>query len=377
MPRFQLIARQPLAVAIEQSDAHPRPLYPDCDLPVIAARTIHTEPAAMVAYGGTLIGIDFETEDDDLVRATGTGLRTIEGYLAALSLVSGVPFGSNSPIQIVRTDVAPPIPFLRFLPFEGLAWPTPLPESMLNDASRFLLHWRDLPRGHRLERAATRYRLALGSTEPMEGFQHAYAGLETLEILLAGELGSPAGYETVTGNCDTCGAAYEVKRSVLVGVRGFVRGGLHGEESAVRNSEWKLLSTLRRDLVHSLVDVDELNRRARELLVVVCHYLHDASAHLSHLHELETDTFTLSSFGKWLVIKGEVNLQTAPRLMDFRLLLEADQMTWIEHEHHGLVPEYGLTNTSGGSLTGAPFILAGGFEEASEESLEAIQGEVS
>jgi hypothetical protein len=48
-------------------------------------------------------------------------------------------------------------------------------------------------------------------------------------------------------------------------------------------------------------------------------------------------------------------------------------MRWVEHEEHGLVPEYDLIYQSGGSIEGESFVLADGSGDADEEDLVPIE----
>lgn len=370
MPTYQLLLHQPLAVSIDSTVTQPFPMFPDNRTPAVVMRAVHEDEANRLSEGGTRIGIEFESEEEDLVRAVSQGAALGDDFLAAVCLSSGIPFPSSTPLQIVREGRNSSIEFLRFLPFEGSSWPESLTESTLRDAARIQLHWRDLDGGHRLRRAARRYRRALASRDPLEGFQHAYSGLESIEKPLADEIGIAAGAETVTGTCKSCGASYEYRRTVLAGVRAFVRGQLHVDASEIRSDEWRALNTLRNDLLHGRGDLDDLTAKSRDLMATVCHYLHDASVHLAHVHELETDQFRLARFGKRFVIRGKAHLPSLPPLLQQTLLMDAGPLRWVEDEEYGLVPEHQIVNRAGAPVEGEAFVLEDGFGDRSERDLK-------
>jgi hypothetical protein len=175
--------------------------------------------------------------------------------------------------------------------------------------------------------------------------------------------------------CPRCGKSWEYKATFTAGVSAFVTGSLHRETSTARSKEWRALNDLRNSLLHGRGDLDALLLQAKALMAAACHYLHDASVHLAHQHELEDDEFSLSRFGKWLVVRGEATLEAMPSLLDQTLLLEAEDLRWVSHPDLGVVPEYALANASGGAVEAEPCLLDGTIDDASEDDLVPIRWE--
>ncbi len=89
-------------------------------------------------------------------------------------------------------------------------------------------------------------------------------GLEALESPLATRLGVTVGAEETTGKCSECGFVYTVRKTVLNGVRAYIRGEKHPEvaSSPEREAEWKQINKLRHALFHSLTDVGRDTRES-------------------------------------------------------------------------------------------------------------------
>lgn len=373
MPTYQLLVQQPLAAEVNPAVPQPLALSHD-EKPLVVMRPLHNDETQRLAEGGTRIGLEFESEQSDLLRAAKEGLLLLEDFLSSLSLTSGVPFLANTPLQIVEFDEGDVFRFVRFLPFSVFSWQIPLDSSVFEQAAHLRRHWNELTDGHRARRAARRYRRVLATEDPLDAFQHAFTGLEILEKQLAAELGVPHGSENATAICPECGASFEYKRSALVGVRAFVQGALHADRSEERDKDWTDLSGLRNDLAHGLQDIDQLEGRAEQLLAAAAHYLHDAGVHLGHLHDLETNEFRLHRLGRRLVMMGEARLPAFPSLIDQVIFLDAQPMRFVRHELYGTLPEYALKNNSGGAVEAGSFLLDRSLMDASEQDLRQIEG---
>jgi len=170
---------------------------------------------------------------------------------------------------------------------------------------------------------------------------------------------------------------YERKTTTLVGVRAFITGQIHQlPQSPEREAEWKALSELRAALVHSLRDLREIETKVNEHVAAAFHYLHDASAHLAHLHELEEWGYRLNlPIPLTNVIVGKTGGQKPPSLGEWGPLLEM-RLTWIEHGAHGWIPEYESVNQAGGEIGGEFFYLGKPLNQASEEDLQPANVEI-
>jgi hypothetical protein len=131
-------------------------------------------------------------------------------------------------------------------------------------------------------------------------------GLEALEPPLAELLGVSSGSEEVTGKCASCGVEYTRNRTVLNGVRAYIRGAKHPDpaSSAEREKEWKQINKLRQDIFHSLEDVGKIRAKSYDVLVAAARHLHDAICCLSHTHDLESQTYRMRRGAQQLLSQG-------------------------------------------------------------------------
>lgn len=337
----------------------------------MALRPLHRDQRQQMESGGTRVWLEFEADTQDLVQALYHGIEIVEDALAAIALSAAIPFGRCIPVQLLESvpGVATPR-FLCMVLRQPGRWHTPIRSEDINFLGKAALHWHELDAGERLRRAARRYAQALGEPDSLLAFQLAYTGLEALEKPLAQEMGIPPGVEVVPGTCANCGAQYERKRTVLAGVRAFVRGELHGTPSQQREQEWKRLSDLRVDLVHSLVDPLSVEPRAIELLPAAMHHLHDASVHLAHAHDREQAGYRLPR----LVPIRFLFSGTTPRIPSdpFLPILEVTSIGWAEHPEYHFVPELQVFNHAGTGVESAAFVLKAPLASATEGDLEPM-----
>ena len=334
---YRLIVHQPLAVPIDASVPQPLRFFLDADLPSIRVQTVHEDDLARMQHGGTRLAIDFRAETQDLLEATCAGLEMVHDALAAWSLSAGIPFATCLPVQIADVSSAP-VRFVAFLVAQPALWGAPITDADVRFLQSAALHWRDLRRGARLRRAARRYASALAQADTIDAFEDAYIGLEGLDSPLAREINLTPGGEVVKTKCKKCGHEDEYRRSVLSGVRAFVRGEFHGGIDEARTAEWKALSDLRHDLIHSRVDPADVEATAQTLLPAAMHHLHGASVHLAHEHGRESPAYQMpSGVPIRFLIWG-----TADELPDDPMtpIAVADVARWVEHPGRGRVPEF-------------------------------------
>jgi hypothetical protein len=233
-----------------------------------------------------------------------------------------------------------------------------------------LKHWDHLLKGGRLRRAAALYRRSLQEDDDVFAFQEAYMGLEALEPPLAEQIGVSAGAEETRGKCESCGAEFVRRRTVLNGVRAYIRGAKHPETAAStqREKEWKKINALRQGLFHSLEDFDKLRSEARVVVAAAAHYLHDATCCLSHAHSLETPTFKLLKGAKQLVLKGAVVPGICDAFEECRSILTLKEFGWDPHPKHGFVPRVNLVNNRGTADVGGNFFWVLSPLDAATES---------
>jgi hypothetical protein len=204
-------------------------------------------------------------------------------------------------------------------------------------------HWKGLPTGARLRRAARHYSEAVGSSDPIDSFQTAYAGLEALEKPLALEAHLEPGTEVQTGHCEKCRFEFQRRKTALVGVRALVTGKFHDRESDQTRKEWRTLSDLRHGIVHSLKDDDALEGEAAELRPAICHHLHVACAHLAHLHELEKGEYGIGVV-RTALFEGRLEDIEVLRPMekDCSPIVLSSLLRWSRSPEFGMLPEYSI-----------------------------------
>jgi hypothetical protein len=369
--QYEVLARQPLSVSCDAELLVPFRMIPDQELPLICFTPVHDAPDDQINKGGTLIWVRFAADTTDMVRALHHGMELVQEILAAFAISSGAPFRPAVPLQV--TECAPGLRFIATVSTEALLWNTPLGKRDRDFLNTVALHWRELDSGHRLRRAARRYAEAIGEPAPLIAFHSAYMGLEALESPLAKERGIEPGVEIIPGKCDKCGAEYVRKRTVLAGVRAFIRGELHNNVSSNGEQDWKDLSKLRVKNVHGLADPKALLGKAAELLPAAMHYLHDASAHLGHAHTHESPAFKLVRSGpiEYLVCGGREHHGADPMVP----LVQFESCKWVKHPDHGYVPEMNMNNHAGCGLDAATYRLNKPLPEATQADLIQMRTE--
>src|SRR6266508_204343 len=206
----------------------------------MAVRPEQPDEPTQRALGGSLVSIDFDLPTStDLLRAVHQGVDLVEDFLSAVALVEGATLRAVEPLQMAPADTPPKYTFVGFLPITYNHWDNPALASTLQRVSRLVAHWNGLDTGTRLRRAARHFRQAIGAPYNLTAFQYAYMGLEAMETPLAQAMGIPPGVEESQGKCESCGAVYTRRRTVLSGARAYVHGGIHPDTaSSQRKKEW-------------------------------------------------------------------------------------------------------------------------------------------
>ena len=303
-------------------------------------RPSQTDPNLQRTQGGTLVQLEFDAAESDLLRAASLGSRLTEDVLAGLALVTGEPFGGVSFVHLVDTTVDAATPFVFLLAPRHLHTDRLIDESDISHLRAVLAHWDHLPKGNRLRRAAGLYRRTLLEDDDVSSFQQAYMGLEALEPALAEKIGVTSGSEETKGNCEACGAEFTRRRTVLNGVRAFIRGAKHPDPASTeqREKEWKQINGLRQELFHSLADLEKLSSKCRTVVATAAHYLHDALCCLSHTHDLETATYRLPRGPKQFIMIGAIEPGIQDALEECRPVITLKELGWDSHPKHGFVP---------------------------------------
>jgi hypothetical protein len=331
------------------------------------------DPSLQRELGGADIQIEFESSETDLVRAAALGVSLIEDVLAGLSLVTGVPFDDVALVHLVDITVEASTPFLFLLTPHHAHSDEPVSASSIKHLQSMLAHWDHLPRGGRVRRAARLYWRMLREEDDTVSFQEAYMGLEALEPPLAELLGVPPGAEEVTGQCASCGVEYTRNRTVLNGVRAYMRGAKHPDpaSSAEREKEWKQINKLRQDIFHSLEDIGKIRAKSHNVLVAAAHHLHDAICCLSHTHDLESPTFRMRRGATQLLLKGTVEPGIQDTLEECRPVLTLKEKGWDPHPEHGFVPLFNIVHDGErGDIGGNWFWLRKPLDLASQADLD-------
>jgi hypothetical protein len=319
------------------------------------------------------VQLEFEATETDMVRAASLGRRLIEDVLVGLAVVTGVPFGEVTFVHLVDISLDDATPFLFLLAPRYLHSDKPINDADIAHLQSMLVHWDHLPKGGRLRRAARLYRRCIEEHDDVSSFQEAYMGFEALEPPLAEQIGVSPGSEEVKGKCDSCGAEFTRRRTVLNGVRAYIRGVQHPEPasaSAQREQKWKKINALRHDLFHSLEDFESLRTAARGVVAAAAHYLHDAICCLSHAHSLETPHYVLPKGAKQLLFIGAVEPGIADAIEECRPIVTLKELRWDLHPQHGFVPLANVVHDRAGAEIGGNFFwIAASLDVASESDL--------
>jgi hypothetical protein len=369
------MAHQPVSVTLEEPKVVGlRVSDKDCRFFLVPA---HDDPSAQRTVGGSWIHVEFTDDDPDILRATALGLRIVDDLLSGLSLVTGIDFRDSLPVQIVDITTARDARFMVFLNSDYKHRSTAITAADLGRVQGIIAHWDGLPRGNRLRRAGRLFRQAIGEADEVSAFQASYMGLESLEPLLAELLGVRAGAEEVKGKCEKCGFEYTRMRTMLNGVRSYIRGEYHPDvASPEREEEWKRINKLRQDLFHSLADSEKALGNLKALLPAAMHYLHDAICCLSHAHELESAEFRLARPAPQMVFFGRFRADEIPPLNDWGFVVKAKIDEWHDHPPYGFVPRCQITVDRFTDIEAGPFWLPNPIAIASEDDLQQLGAEM-
>jgi hypothetical protein len=304
--------------------------------------------------------------------AARVGFELIEDFLSSIVVVTGLTFPASTLTLVLRHQdkTGQNCEFLQFLQLPLNHWPRPLDRQAFSAAKQLLAHWDGLETGHRLRRAARQYRDAIGNFDDTAAFQGAYIGLEAMEPPLASIAGLTAGKEEVKGQCDHCKTEFTRYKTMLVGVRAFVLDEVDPKKAqAPRKADWKLMNTLRNELMHGLVDENDIGERANHGLVAALHYLHDAICICSHAKELAHDKYQLARGGIRYAINGRCSLSSLPPLEKFTELIETSSIQWVTHATQGFVPQMSIRTRNIADLEVAVMSLTDSLSFATEDSL--------
>ena len=338
----------------------------------VVFRPSQTEPSLQRTQGGTLIQMEFEAAEPDPLRAASLGCRLTEDVLAGLALVTGEPFGDVTFVHLVDITNNTTTSFVFLLAPRHLHTDRLINGSDISHLRSMLAHWDHLPKGGRLRRAAALYQRALREDDDVSSFQLTYMGLEALEPPLAEQLGVTSGSEETKGNCETCGAEFTRRRTVLNGVRAYIRGATHPDPASTeqREKEWKQINGLRQDLFHSLADIEKLSSKSRTVVAAAAHYLHDALCCLSHAHDLEAATYRLPRSAKHVIMMGTIEPGIQDALEECRPVITLKELGWDRHPKHGFVPRANLVHDrSNADIGGEFFWLTAPLDVATESDL--------
>lgn len=310
----------------------------------IAIRPAHGDLATQRKLGGATLAVEFRKPADyDLIAAARDGFELIEDFLSAITVVSGTTFAPSEIVQVAMLDYdgSGDCHFVQFMPLSVRHWHEQITDDKLTSARKLLAHWDGLDNGHRLRRAARRYRFAAGTMDDVSAFLEAYTGLEAMEKPLAIAMGLMPGAEEKQASCSNCGHQYTYKRTALVGVRALVHRTTDPEKADKEHvADWKLINSLRNDVTHGLVDDSELKDRPLDALIATMHYLHDAICTCSHCPELSSAKYTLARGPAEFVLVGRYSTSEWPALEDWLQILRNPVYEWVSHPAHpDLVPE--------------------------------------
>jgi hypothetical protein len=338
----------------------------------ISIRSESADPAVQRQSGGSLLAIQFSSTEEDMLVAAQLGMSLLEDFLSALALVTGSTFRATEPLQVARiTEAADECDFYIFRRLPISHWGESITEEKVDLVKRILAHWDGLEDGHRLRRAALQYREAIGNLDDAAAFQEAYIGLETLEPPLAKAVGLTPGTEEVDGKCEACGHSYVRKKTSLVGVRAFVLNSLDATTAEKRRvADWKLINKLRNDLMHGLVDPENLKDRPNAALTAAMAHLHNALCTHSHADSLVADVYRLARDGQTYLLCGTYKDPKWPELHEWHTLLELEDFVWVPHAQFGWVPELKFRNNGLKDVEGFVAKLTTPFSTATTESLD-------
>lgn len=341
---YRVMGHQPLSVEMEAQTLECLSIQKTlCN---ISIRSAQIESALQLKSGGSILAIEFEADSTlDLVVAARQGLSLLEDFLSAIALVNGSTFQSTEPLQVACLGGAN-VDRCEFIVFTRLSlkhWSEPITQHTVAKARHLLAHWDGLESGHRLRRAALQYRQAIGNLDDSVAFQEAYIGLESMEPLLARAAGLQPGTEEIKGSCEECGHQFTRKKTSLVGVRAFILNNLDPELAEEgRKDEWKLINTLRNELMHGKVDPEKLSDRPHKALVAAMHHLQTSICLASHAEDIVSDEYLLVRGGQVYLLLGHYEASSWPKLHEWGESIEIADFTWVRHEQYGFVPQISI-----------------------------------
>lgn len=367
--RYRVLGFQPLSVEMEAQTVGPLSIQnTTC---TISIRSMAEDLAQKLEVGGSMLAIEFTSTERGMLVAARRGMSLLEDFLSALALVTGSTFRATEPLQVARIDErADECEFLIFKRLPMSHWALPITQKQINDVRHVLAHWEGLEHGNRLRRAALQYREAIGNRDDTAAFQEAYIGLETLEPPLARAAGLTPGTEEVPGKCEACGHEFVKKRTSLVGVKRFVLNSQDASTAdAGRKADWKLINSLRNDVMHGLVDPEELGERPLKAMLATMAHLHSAICLLSHVPDLVSDAYKLARDSRTYVICASYKEPLWSSLHQWDMILPTRDFTWVRDRRYGYVPQLKFWNDGLKDLEGAISVLGAPFSSATMASL--------
>jgi hypothetical protein len=345
----------------------------------ISIRSAQLNTALQLQAGGSILAIEFESAaTGDLIATARRGLSLLEDFLSALALVAGSTFQTTEPIQVARlsADNGGECEFIIFKRLPMKHWAKPITQETVASAKHLLAHWDGLDMGHRLRRAALQYREAIGNLDDTSAFQEAYIGLESMEPPLAKAAGLQPGTEGVRGSCQSCGHEFTRKKTSLVGLRAFVLDDLDPDSADEdRKADWKLINTLRNDLMHGLIDPEKLADRPHRALLAAMHYLHASICVLSHASDLTGERYLLARGGSFYLFWGTYKALSWPALHEWGPVIEVADFAWVPHKQYGFVPQVDFKNDGLQDLQMGFATLGEPLSFASMNSIRAVRSE--
>lgn len=347
---YRVLAYQPLSVNIAPQVLEDLSIQKT--LCKISIRSAQADAVEQLQTGGSVLAIEFESDANaDLIEAARQGSSLLEDFLSAIALVNGSTLKPTKLLQVSRfgAEAADECEFVIFMQLPVRHWSKPIDAETIADTKKLLAHWDGLESGHRLRRAALQYREAIGNLDDVAAFQEAYIGLESMEPPLAKAVGLQPGTEEVRGSCESCKHEFVRKKTTLVGVRNFVLNSkdLDSAEEG-RRSDWKLINKLRNDLMHGLVDPEDLDDRPHRALLATMHHLHAAICVSSHADALVSERYLLARGGPMYLILGSYNTSHLPSLGQWGAIVETTEFDWVSHEKYGFVPQISIKNKNDG-----------------------------
>ena len=101
--RFRILSEQIQSVALQDLVTFPVTVgdYP-CR---VFFKPSQSDPGLQRALGGTLVHLEFEAIEPDLLKAASLAMRLTEDVLAGLAVVTGTPFGGIKFVQLLEITV--------------------------------------------------------------------------------------------------------------------------------------------------------------------------------------------------------------------------------------------------------------------------------